>query len=42
MCPGSGIMDAIELGMDGVALFLLFAKPGKEWFKLPAPPGVGK
>ena len=31
--PVSGIMDAVELGMDGVALFLLFANPGRQWFK---------
>ncbi len=31
--PVTIIMGAIELMLDGVALYLLFANPGKQWFK---------
>jgi hypothetical protein len=31
--PVTTIMGAIELMLDGVALYLLFANPGKQWFK---------
>jgi hypothetical protein len=28
-----GIMGAVELAIDGIALYLLFANPGRQWFK---------
>jgi hypothetical protein len=31
--PVEGSMGAIELAIDGVALYLLFANPGRQWFK---------
>ena len=31
--PGEMAMEAVELMLDAVALFLLFTSPGKEWFK---------
>ena len=37
LTSGSGElgMEAVELMLDAVALFLLFTSPGKEWFKKP-------
>lgn len=31
--PVNGIMGAVELAIDGIALYLLFANPGRQWFK---------
>jgi hypothetical protein len=31
--PVTTIMGAMELMLDGVALYLLFANPGRQWFK---------
>jgi hypothetical protein len=31
--PVTGIMGAMELVIDGIALYLLFANPGRQWFK---------
>jgi hypothetical protein len=31
--PGMGIMGAVELAIDGIALYLLFSNPGRQWFK---------
>jgi hypothetical protein len=31
--PVMGIMGAVELAIDGIALYLLFANPGRQWFK---------
>jgi hypothetical protein len=30
---GSLILGALELGLDGIALYLIFANPGRQWFK---------
>jgi hypothetical protein len=31
--PVTGIMGAVELAIDAIALYLLFANPGRQWFK---------
>ena len=31
--PVTGIMGAVELVIDGIALYLLFTNPGRQWFK---------
>jgi hypothetical protein len=31
--PVTGIMGAVELVIDGIALYLLFTNPGSQWFK---------
>jgi hypothetical protein len=31
--PGDMAGEAVELSLDGIALFLLFTSPAKEWFK---------
>ena len=31
--PVNGIMGAVELAVDGIALYLLFTNPGRQWFK---------
>jgi len=33
VAPGEMGAEAVELTLDGVALFLLFTSPAKEWFK---------
>ena len=30
--PVTGIMGAVELVIDGIALYLLFTNPGRQWF----------
>ena len=31
--PVMGIMGAVELVIDAIALYLLFTNPGRQWFK---------
>ncbi len=31
--PVTRIMGAVELAIDGIALYLLFSNPGRQWFK---------
>ena len=31
--PVMGIMGAVELVVDAIALYLIFANPGRQWFK---------